>query len=521
MISDWKNAVVVPVPKKGDLKCCDNWRGISLLDVVGKLFARIIQERLQSLAEKVLAESQCGFRKGRGCSDMIFVARQLLEKSREHQSSLFTLFVDLKKAYDSVPRDALWQVLEKCGVPPKMLTIVKQLHEGMQAEVRIGSELSDSFEVKNGLRQGCTLAPTLFNLFFSAVVKCWQVSCPEAGVDVLFSHGRKLVGDRTAKSRLSSVRITESQFADDVALYTSSRTVLESAALKFVENASLWGLTVSVEKTKAMASGMGLNASDLAPLQVGSGQFEMVDNFTYLGSVLSSDCEILDDVTTRIAKASKVFGSLRGPIFRNPVLSIATKRAVYKAVVLSVLLYGGETWTPKALHIRRLSSFHNRCVRSILGVSRFQQWTQKLSSNTLAQRLGMEWSIAELLAEKRLRWLGHLGRMKKERLPKIMLFGELKGKRPAHGTRKRWRDQVMKDMRGVKVLDNWYERCQERKEWFELCKEGIGEMASLRKNTCAANGQPQVRTFICDCGRSFRRQGDLTRHSRFCVLYSP
>ena len=74
---------------------------------------------------------------------MIFVARQLLEKSREHQSSLFTLFVDLKKAYDSVPRDALWQVLEKCGVPPKMLTIVKQLHEGMQAEVRIGSELSD------------------------------------------------------------------------------------------------------------------------------------------------------------------------------------------------------------------------------------------------------------------------------------------------------------------------------------------------------------------------------------------
>ena len=187
--------------------------------MVGKLFARIIQERLQSLAEKVLAESQCGFRKGRGCSDMIFVARQLLEKSREHQSSLFTLFVDLKKAYDSVPRDALWQVLEKCGVPPKMLTIVKQLHEGMQAEVRIGSELSDSFEVKNGLRQGCTLAPTLFNLFFSAVVKCWQVSCPEAGVDVLFSHGRKLVGDRTAKSRLSSVRITESQFADDVALY--------------------------------------------------------------------------------------------------------------------------------------------------------------------------------------------------------------------------------------------------------------------------------------------------------------
>ena len=64
------------------------------------------------------------------------MARQLLEKTREHQDALFTLFVDLRKAYDSVPREALWQVLDKCGVPPRMLNIVKSLHEGMQVEVR-------------------------------------------------------------------------------------------------------------------------------------------------------------------------------------------------------------------------------------------------------------------------------------------------------------------------------------------------------------------------------------------------
>ena len=72
------------------MQCCDNWRGISLLDVVGKVFARIIQERLQVVAERLLPESQCGFRKGMGCSDMIFVARQLMEKAREHQDNLFT-----------------------------------------------------------------------------------------------------------------------------------------------------------------------------------------------------------------------------------------------------------------------------------------------------------------------------------------------------------------------------------------------------------------------------------------------
>ena len=81
------------------LHYCDNWRGISLLDVVGKVFSWIVQDRLVVMAEKLLPESQCGFRKGRGCIDMLFAARQLAEKSRERADSLF---VDLKKAYDSV-----------------------------------------------------------------------------------------------------------------------------------------------------------------------------------------------------------------------------------------------------------------------------------------------------------------------------------------------------------------------------------------------------------------------------------
>ena len=108
VVEDWRDAEIVPIPKKGNLKLCDNWQGISLLDVVGKVFARILQEQLQKVTEKVLPESQCGFRKGRGSIDMLFAARQLLEKCREHDDALFVLFIDLKKAYDTVPRDALW-----------------------------------------------------------------------------------------------------------------------------------------------------------------------------------------------------------------------------------------------------------------------------------------------------------------------------------------------------------------------------------------------------------------------------
>ena len=79
---------------------------------------RIIQEWLQMIVEELLPDLQCGFQRGRGCVDMIFVARQLMEKTGEHEDSQFKMFMDLKKAYDSVPRNALWAVLAKCGVPP-------------------------------------------------------------------------------------------------------------------------------------------------------------------------------------------------------------------------------------------------------------------------------------------------------------------------------------------------------------------------------------------------------------------
>ena len=98
---EWADATIIPIPKKGNLSLCDNWRGIALLEVVGKVVARVLQGRLQKVAEEELPESQCGFRVGRGCSDMIFTVRQLVEKTVEHQSKQFLIFIDLTKAYDT------------------------------------------------------------------------------------------------------------------------------------------------------------------------------------------------------------------------------------------------------------------------------------------------------------------------------------------------------------------------------------------------------------------------------------
>ena len=169
----------------------------------------------------------------------------------------------------------------------------------------------------------------------------------------------------------------------------------------------------------------------------------------------------------------------------------------------------------KAKHVRRLNSFHNRCIRTILGVTRYQQWKERITSKHLASTFGMQQLASDFVMEQRLRWLGHLGRMSNDRLPKIVLFGELHRARPRHGTKRRWRDVARSDVEAIGASDRWFELCQDRKNWFELCKEGM-EARSSQRNTCSANDQPQSHQFNCTCGRSFRRQGDLTRHRRFC-----
>ena len=96
---------------KDDRSECNNYRGISLLSITGKLFARVALKRLQILADRVYPESQCGFRPNRSTVDMVFSVRQLQEKCREQQQPLYMAFIDLTKAFDLVSREGLFKVL--------------------------------------------------------------------------------------------------------------------------------------------------------------------------------------------------------------------------------------------------------------------------------------------------------------------------------------------------------------------------------------------------------------------------
>ena len=133
VVAAWKDAEVVPVPKRGDLQSSDNWHGISLLDVVAILFAWAIQQRLKHIAKDILPESQCGFQKGRGCCGIIFMAQQLLDKAQEHQELLFTFLCWFKKGLWLSAKACLMVRFAEVGVSSQMLKIVASFHEDMQA----------------------------------------------------------------------------------------------------------------------------------------------------------------------------------------------------------------------------------------------------------------------------------------------------------------------------------------------------------------------------------------------------
>ena len=140
--------------KKGSKLDCSNFRGISLLSIVGKLFSRIILNKLvRTIVNGILPESQCGFRASRGTVNMIFSALQL-QKCKEQNLTLYQCSIDLSKAFDTVNRSTLWKILLKLGCPERFVDLIRSLHNGMKARVSFNVTLSEDISINNGVKQG-------------------------------------------------------------------------------------------------------------------------------------------------------------------------------------------------------------------------------------------------------------------------------------------------------------------------------------------------------------------------------
>ena len=282
----------------------------------------------------------------------------------------FLLFIDLKKAYDSVPREAMWAALGKLGVPEPVIKLIRSFHQDMQAQIQLNGTLLEAIDVTKGLRQGCCMAPVLFNLYTSLVVECWTARIAKlggVGVYLRYKHDGKLFRRYTKNAK--EAWLTECQFADYAALLATTREGAEKAMEEYLRVAEDFGLSVSIPKTKLMVTGRQVTEADRAPLHVNNTVIESVTEFPYLGSLVASSGRVDTEVEKRIVQASRAFGALHKPVFSDSTLYVATKRKVYQACVLSILLYGSECWTPLQRQLKHLDSFHHRCIQTILGIT--------------------------------------------------------------------------------------------------------------------------------------------------------
>nr|VZI03759.1 unnamed protein product [Spirometra erinaceieuropaei] len=406
---DFKDATIVHLYKrKGNRQVCDNHRGISLLNIDGKIFARILLNRLNNhLEQGLLPESQCGFRRH---------PRQLQEKCQEMRTHLYSTFVDLTKAFDTVNREGLWKIMQKFGCPERFTQMVRQLHDGMMARVTDNGAVSEAFAVTNGVKQGCVLAPTLFSLMFSAMLMD-AYGDERPGIRIAYRTDGHLLNQRRMnfQSRVSTATVHELLFADDCALNTTSEVEMQRSMDLFSAACENFGLVINTQKTVVMQQPppSSATAPNAPQINVNGTQLRVVENFPYLGSTLSRNTKIDDEVANRISKASQAFGRLQSTVWNRHGLQLSTKLKMYKAVILPTLLYGAETWTVYTRQARRLNHFHPSCLRRILRLN----WQDRIPDTEVLERTGIL-SIYSMLRQMQLRWSGHLVRMDDERLPK-------------------------------------------------------------------------------------------------------
>ena len=437
---EFKDAKITTLYKqKGDRGDCNNYRGISLLSVAGKVLARLLLSRLQKLAERIYPESQCGFRPGRSTIDMIFCVRQMQEKSREQQQPLHMAFIDLTKAFDLVDRESLFLVLGKAGCPPKLLSLLRSFHNGMMGRVQYDGETSDQFPINRGVKQGCVLAPTLFGIYFSFVIRS-AFENADKGVSLLTRDDGNFfsLSRFKAKSVVQRVVVRELLYADDAALCASSSEDLQELLDHFSAACDNYGLTISLKKTVVLSQ-----ADDDKRFNINETTLENVEKFKYLGSTMKANLSLDLELATRIGSASTNFGKLTKRVWRNNHLTLHTKVRVYEACVLSLLLYGSECWTTYRQQEDRLSAFHTRCLRSIVGVT----WEDKMTNERLFE-ITKSQPLSTRLKFTRLRWAGHLTRMPSSRLPHAILHGVLEeGTRTVGRPRLRFKDVLKRDLK--------------------------------------------------------------------------
>jgi len=384
---DWSRGIIFPLHKEGDERLPTNYRGITLLSVVGKLYTAILTKRVSEWCEEQekISDEQAGFRPNRSITDQIFLLKEIIQMRRETGKDTYCCFLDIKKAYDTTFRDGVWKRLLEIGVNGKLWRVLRNLYESVESCVRLGSILTDYFRVALGLRQGDSLSPILYAIFLDGLIQMTR-EVPEG---VRFGeHKMNILG-----------------FADDLVLIANSKEDLQKLLDRVYLYSCKWRFLFNCAKSKVLIFSNRRVHLISHPLYLGIDKLEQVKMFKYLGVWFTANLNwnmmkqmVIKKARLKIALTSRAI---------SQGLSPEQSLKLYFTLIRPVLEFSIECWGLNLLDgIERVQL---QMGRIILGVS------SNTTSDAVRGELGL-WTMKGRRDLAILRWWGKLVRMDRNRL---------------------------------------------------------------------------------------------------------
>ena len=455
--SHWLESLGCTIWKKKEPKDnLDNWRMVNIIAITSKVLCKVMHWRMQKLASKTWSHTQYGFKKGSWTMDAVFIVKRIMEAFRttrdirrgsvfeQYHHTLYIMFEDFTKAFDSVCRDLLWKELRQIyGVPEHFVELLKKFHTGFKTYTTVNGKYGDGFITTSGVRQGCINGPVLWNFHFQVVM--WAVARRMAKRHGI-QHGIKTHYYADGKIRsLSECKgltplegtVRDSTFADDAALLAKGmRSTCVFA--DFADASASAGLTMSQTdpetakpgKTKVMRITRG--TTDWEPrdeieemVNAGDQTLPFVKEFLHLGCIQSTDRDlgVKADISRRLKKATAAHAALDG-MWRDKHVSRATKGQLTSTVTIPTGLYGSTNWALTRPNIRRLERWWNRITRWTWGVHGRKFQNLGKTHEQLRKDLGVQ-EIMTYVRRTTLVQIGHLARKLHEDPAKQLLFGHV------------------------------------------------------------------------------------------------
>jgi hypothetical protein len=342
-------AAIVSIPKSGDLSDPSNYRGIALIECVTKVATALLLRRVVPALEAsgALAREQAGFRAGEESTGQAVALYELLLRRLQAKKRTYVLFVDLKKAYDTVPQGAMLAKLEWKGVTGRALAFFAALYENARLQVRLPCGASPAVPILRGLRQGCPASPSLFNVFIDDLA------------EVLRPFGVSVPG--------LNERVCGFLFADDLAIVAKSTAQLKRAARALTRWLDQFEMSVGIAKCGVM--GIGDGAAEVlarSELQVQGQVVPVVQQYRYLGLEIFADLDLYRTAGARVQSTRAALWSVRAFV-RNTMLPLDLRLRMFKATVVSVARFGGELLGMRAHQIEPIQSVLNEGLRWLAG----------------------------------------------------------------------------------------------------------------------------------------------------------